>query len=294
MKTSYASYQLTLGSLEEVVRTVAELGFGGVAFLSLSGEERHMPSVLEGQSSDEMDNIRNIIEQYELDVHLHIAPMLTQARREGRVFSQDTVDYMESRIRGMVDWLVRTGRCRVISFDLLAYETTDVNPLGSNYRFDLRLMCDILQRTADMVAPFNIKVAYENSIAIEECCLPYDIGRVIEIVNRDNVGILLDIGHANIAVTLDLPKRKSLSLPEYIRAIPAEIVEVHLHDNHGREDEHLNPGEGNIDFESVFSALQDIGFKGNITLESNVPKDEKNKSEYVNNGREAIEELLRG
>ena len=288
MKITYASYMWKLKNLEEVVKKVADLGFGGIVFLSR--EEGHMPIVLEIQSADEMDNIRRIIEQNDLDVHLHVPsmPMLLHARKEGKVLLKDMVDYMEGRIRKMANWIISTGKGKVISFDSLGYMIQN----SGTYRFDLRLMCDILQIVADLVAPFDMKVAFENSTADrEQISLPYELGKTIELINRKNAGILLDIGHANIAVNSGLMPCKNLS--EYIKAIPAEIVEIHLHDNHGKKDEHLNPGEGNIDFESVFSALQSVDFKGNITLESAIPQNEKNQIEYINNGRENIEQLLR-
>lgn len=57
-----------------------------------------------------------------------------------------------------------------------------------------------------------------------------------------NIDFLLDIGHANITGELD----KFLDLrPNYF----------HFHDNHGKEDEHLKLGAGNIDFANLFQKI---------------------------------------
>lgn len=61
---------------------------------------------------------------------------------------------------------------------------------------------------------------------------------------EDNYAVF-DIGHANI--TGDPVK--------FAEKIRHKIRYVHVHDNNGKEDEHLPPGEGNIDFEKVISII---------------------------------------
>ena len=56
-----------------------------------------------------------------------------------------------------------------------------------------------------------------------------------------------DIGHANIT---DDP----IKFAEKIRH---KIRYVHVHDNNGKEDEHLPLGEGNIDYEKIFKIIGD-------------------------------------
>lgn len=46
-----------------------------------------------------------------------------------------------------------------------------------------------------------------------------------------------------------------------------KLGEVHLHDNHGRSDEHLPPGDGGFDFPAFFRSLKDHGYDVRLTLE---------------------------
>lgn len=59
------------------------------------------------------------------------------------------------------------------------------------------------------------------------------------------VGICYDSGHAHIAEGV-LPVLKILS---------PHIVTVHLHDNNGKEDQHLIPGQGTIDWPALVTVL---------------------------------------
>ena len=52
-----------------------------------------------------------------------------------------------------------------------------------------------------------------------------------------------------------------------IRILGKDISILHLHDNSGHWDDHLVPGQGNINWPAVFDALDDIGYKGVYNFE---------------------------
>jgi sugar phosphate isomerase/epimerase len=56
-----------------------------------------------------------------------------------------------------------------------------------------------------------------------------------------------DVGHWNMFT--------SVTLEVWFAELGAFIVEIHIHDNHGKRDEHLPVGEGGIDFEKLFQLL---------------------------------------
>jgi len=64
----------------------------------------------------------------------------------------------------------------------------------------------------------------------------------------ENVGCKLtfDIGHANTIGKIE----------DFTKLLDKFIVNVHLHDNNGREDEHLPIGKGSIDFAGVFKRMK--------------------------------------
>lgn len=77
--------------------------------------------------------------------------------------------------------------------------------------------------------------------------------------NVSNLCHTLDIGHANL-IDSSAPSR-------IIERFGAKIRHLHIHDNFGTEDLHLPPGQGNIDFISLFRVLNEVGYKKTCTLE---------------------------
>lgn len=104
-------------------------------------------------------------------------------------------------------------------------------------------------------AEYGVRIAVENMPAF-----PFMLGRTAEELNEligtTNLGFCLDIGHANTTDQID----------ELIKAFRDRLVNVHIHDNHGENDEHLTLGEGSIDFKRIISSLG--GYQGNYIIES--------------------------
>ena len=71
---------------------------------------------------------------------------------------------------------------------------------------------------------------------------------VISGLNKPNVKACLDIGHAHC--------KSNLSVEDWIKYLKDKIGYVHLHDNHGEEDEHLGLSQGNISVIDVLNLLE--------------------------------------
>jgi sugar phosphate isomerase/epimerase len=71
------------------------------------------------------------------------------------------------------------------------------------------------------------------------------------------VGACLDFGHAHLQG----------DVMEAVETLSGVLVATHVHDNHGRRDEHLAPFEGSIDWTGALMALQKIGYEGTMMLE---------------------------
>lgn len=100
---------------------------------------------------------------------------------------------------------------------------------------------------------------------LENLVFPHEIYRspeemqdLLQKVNRTNVRLTLDVGHA--VVSGNKPS-------EFIQQLGEDIFHVHLHDNWGDVDQHLPLGEGNIDYVGVIHALKQLDYEGVVMLE---------------------------
>lgn len=85
------------------------------------------------------------------------------------------------------------------------------------------------------------------------------ISALVSEVNSPNFAWCYDTGHANV---------HHLSYRELLKCenVP---VSLHIQDNHGTyADEHLLPGDGDIDWKEFLDVLHEIGYKGEMVLEA--------------------------
>lgn len=98
----------------------------------------------------------------------------------------------------------------------------------------------------------------------------------------DRAGICLDVGHAHLGG----------DVMEAVEACSGHILTTHVHDNHGRRDEHLVPGQGRIDWEGVVMAFQKVGYDGAWMFELAPAADPQQVLQDAVLARQTFERLL--
>lgn len=89
---------------------------------------------------------------------------------------------------------------------------------------------------------------------------PETLVRLADSVDSPWFGHCFDIGHWHLF--------GRENLPEWLEAIGPRLLHLHLHDNHGRADEHLPVGAGTIDFTPLQNFLARRSALPSITLEA--------------------------
>lgn len=104
----------------------------------------------------------------------------------------------------------------------------------------------------------DVGIEYEPGLLVE--CTD-EVLELLDEVGRDSLGVNLDIGHA--AVYGEDPAESIYRCAEHITGIHLEDIVG------GRKGKHYHrvPGEGDLDFEAIFRALDDIGYDGFATME---------------------------
>jgi sugar phosphate isomerase/epimerase len=97
-----------------------------------------------------------------------------------------------------------------------------------------------------------------------------------------DVGVCLDVGHAHMMGDLG----------DAIESCSGHIVTTHLHDNRRKSDDHLAPGEGNIDWPATLMGLQKVGYDGAWMFEVANTSNTKAVLEKAAKARKRFESLL--
>ena len=105
--------------------------------------------------------------------------------------------------------------------------------------------------------PGTIRMCMENQLEEEPSTL---IG-IIDSFQNDRIAFNLDIGHAHFAS--DLP------VVDWIKQLNNRIKYVHMHQNHGKRDEHLGLRQGNMPLKEVLATLNAFAPEATCALECN-------------------------
>ncbi len=124
---------------------------------------------------------------------------------------------------------------------------------GDNTRAAAARSAEEICRLAE---PLGVKVAFE--------VIPNDLSTpaaLVELIDRDldaaEAGICLDFGHAHLMG----------EVADAVEIAAEHLIATHVHDNRRRQDDHLAPFLGTIDWDAALMSLQKIGFEGTYLLE---------------------------
>ncbi|MGD0028751.1 MAG: sugar phosphate isomerase/epimerase [Candidatus Bathyarchaeia archaeon] len=124
----------------------------------------------------------------------------------------------------------------------------------------IELNVSSIRELAGEAVEHGVKIAVENGPLNDPTFLTVtDHLRIISEVRQDNVGVCIDVGHANVGM--------KLKPADVLRKFGSLTLALHLHDNNGVGDQHLPPGKGNIDWADVVKALREIRYEGCLNIE---------------------------
>ena len=115
----------------------------------------------------------------------------------------------------------------------------------------------------------NLKIAIEN--IFEET--PDNLKQLMEVLDSETIGLCFDTGHFNIF--------SKVSLSQWLDSVDSYIYEFHIHDNNGLADQHLAPGKGNFDFDTLIRKLNNKYKHCIITVEAHEIGDAKESFAYL-------------
>jgi len=116
---------------------------------------------------------------------------------------------------------------------------------------------EVLNKVAERCRALGIGCALENKLPHLLFGKTSDILWILDALDSIEVGVCLDTGHAAL----------SGDLQNLLHKLAGHLKMIHAHDNRGHGDDHLPPGDGRIDWETVVRTLGRGNFRGALILE---------------------------
>lgn len=228
MKFGFRTGGFTGWKVESILEELKKIGFDG-AELCLEPVDMRPENFTQKRAKE----LKNLIDQIGIEIasvsyHADFEPM------EQRV--TNTFKAVE-----ITDWL---------SADILIINSERVEQGKKDVQWDnLR---DRLKRLTDYARNYGVYIAIEPE-PLQIIDNTDDIIKMSKEVESPHLKVNLDIGHAYIT---------DQSLTESIRLLGSLIVHIHVEDIKDKIHNHLEIGQGDINFAEMHSALMEIGYKG--------------------------------
>lgn len=119
------------------------------------------------------------------------------------------------------------------------------------------LNIESLTRLADYAGEREIVIGLEN-LNRRGAATPDDLWDLVDAVDSPVLGFTLDTSHANLS---------NVDIPSAIVELSPRLYATHISDNDGSGDQHLTPGNGNIEWVGVMTAFSETNYMGLFNLE---------------------------
>ena len=237
--------------LDDALHIIAELGYGAVA---LTPDANHLPP--DRTSPAELRATRALLEQLGLAVIVETgARYVLDARRKQR---PTLIDADAAQRERRFDFLVR---CAEMATELGADTVSLWSGIPEAELEPATAWSHLtagVQRLCERLAPMGVQVAFEPEPGMLVNSLG-DWDRLRDAITAPNFGLALDVGH--------VPCTETISAGDAIRRYGSALRTVHLDDSRNGVHEHLQIGEGELDWPDIMRALGEVGFSGIASVE---------------------------
>jgi len=142
-----------------------------------------------------------------------------------------------------------------------------------------------LVRSLEELAPVAASVGVRLAVEVIPNVLS-TAGALVDLVESEieagDLGICMDVGHARLMG----------DVVDAIESCSGHLITTHLHDNRGRSDDHLVPGQGVVDWDATLLAFQKVGYDGPWMFELAAAAERRPVLERAMKARQRFESLL--
>ena len=237
--------------LDDALHVIAELGYRAVA---LTPDANHVPP--DHTSDAQLRATRALLERLDLAVVVETgARYVLDPRRKQRptLVEADA----EGRARRL-DFLERCARIAVaLGGDTISI-WSGIPAADVDRDVAWRHLVAGVQQLHERVTPLGVRIAFEPEPGmLVESLAHWE--RLRDATSIPDFGLTLDVGH--------VPCTESISAGDAIRHYGAAIRTVHLDDSRNGVHEHLQIGDGSLDWPDIMRALREVDFTGIASVE---------------------------
>lgn len=252
MHLGYNTNGLAHHSLPAGIRLLASLGYKSVAITldhcALNPYAPDYETQLKeiGELLTELD-MRSVVEtgaRYLLDPRHKHQPTLVSAKSAGRPMR---IEFL----RHAIDIAAALGSDCVSLWSGALAE-------NDSYDVGFRRLTDSLQIVLDYADRQNVLIGFEPEPDMLIDTMDR-FAKLVEAVDSPRLGLTLDIGHLHCL--------GELPIDEVIYRWSNRLLNVHIEDMRAGVHEHLNFGDGEIDFPPVIAAFEKVGYTGGLHVE---------------------------
>jgi sugar phosphate isomerase/epimerase len=120
------------------------------------------------------------------------------------------------------------------------------------------LAYESISQLTDVAEKTGVALALENMLPGHPGCEIRHILEPVERVNSAMLGICFDSGHAHVCG----------NMKEFMEAVGEHIISIHMQDNDGTRDMHLQPPYGTTDWQAFVEVLHKVNYHRPITIEA--------------------------
>ena len=237
--------------LDDALHIISELGYRAVA---LTPDANHLPP--DRTSPAELRATRALVERLGLAVIVETgARYVLDARRKHYPTLVDADAGDRARRLGFLEDCARIAA--ELGGDTISLWSGIAVPDIARHDAWLYLV-DGVGTLCQRLAPLGIQVAFEPEPGMLLQTLA-DWERLRDAVGASNFGLALDVGH--------VPCTETISAGEAIRRFGPALRTVHLDDTRHGVHEHLQIGDGELDWTDIMRALREVDFRGIAAVE---------------------------
>lgn len=270
MKLGYSSWSMPTLSVDEQIRTTAEIGFQGIELICIERSSTDVDTL----DPAERRRIRKLLDASGLELpalHASVNPIDSD-----QSVAANNIARLRRSIDLAVDLADPTGPPAIV---LMGYGRPET------YEQDRERLVSIFRDLAEYGSGRGVSLAIELHVgqAIDR---PERVLWLLEQIDHPNFRLNLDTSHLDVM---------GYSIADSIRPLVAYAVHTHVKDQRGRypSHEYLTPGDGDYDYVTYLKEMAAGGYRGFITGEISLMVQRKPGYDPVATAKQTYQTLAR-